>query len=112
MESAAIALASGSTLDEAARQSGAGVTTVKRWVAELPAMRERGTELRAELSARVLARVASGMVTAIATLERLCARGKTETTQLKAAESLLTHGNAAVEIAELKSRIDTLEAAR
>lgn len=107
-ETAAVALAGGATFDEAAKAARAGVTTVKTW-ATVPAFRQRVNELRAELSARVLGRIAKGMMTAIETLERLSRSGKTEATQLKASEALLTHGTTLTEVAELKARMDQFD---
>lgn len=107
-EAAAVAMAGGATYDEAAEASGAAAPTIKTWNATVPAFRARINQLRAELSARVLARITTGMCTGIDTLERLCSTGK-EPTQLKAAEALLTHGTALCEVAELKARIDALE---
>ena len=92
-------------------QTNTGVTTIKTWLTECPAFRQRISEARAELSARVMGRIAGGMVTAIDTLERLCG-SKSETTQLRSAEALLTHGTALSEVAQLKTRMDDLERAR
>jgi hypothetical protein len=60
-EAAAVAMAGGATYEQAAEASGAGVTTVKTWAAEVPAFRARIARLRAELSARVMGRVTAGM---------------------------------------------------
>ena len=108
METAAVALAAGHTLEQASKASGAGVTTLKTWQS-LPAFVARVRELRAELTGHVLGRVARGMLTAVDTLEHLCANGETETTQLRAAEAMLTHGTALTEVADLRVRLDALE---
>jgi hypothetical protein len=47
-ERAALALAAGATIADAAGRNGCGARTVKRWLAELPAFRRRVGELRGE----------------------------------------------------------------
>jgi transposase-like protein len=109
-EAAAFALAGGATLDQAARKSGAGVTTVKRWLNDQPALRQRIRELRAALTDRALGKLADAMTTAANTLLHLCMRGRTENVRLKASEALLTHGVKIREAVELEARIAALEA--
>lgn len=110
LEAVAVAIATGATLDEASRQSGAGLTTIKTWLSENPSpLRQRIAELRSELTERVLGRVASGMLTAIDTLTELCTTAKSETTRLKASDSMLGHGIQVIEVADLKRRIEALE---
>ncbi|HJZ59658.1 MAG TPA: hypothetical protein VKE74_32235 [Gemmataceae bacterium] len=67
-EAAAFALAAGATLDEAASQSGAGLTTIKTWGATIPAFSRRVTELRGEMTARALGRLVDSMASAAETL--------------------------------------------
>lgn len=113
---AAVALASGATFEDAALASGAGCSTVKDWSANSVAFRERvrtlTAEFAADLSARLLGRMTLGMVTAIDTLERLCRTAKAESTQVKAAEVLLTKGIELGEVRDLKARLEALEGQR
>ena len=108
-ESAALALASGRTLEVASRESGAGVTTIKTWQTTAPAFKQRVRDLRRELTDRAAGRVADAMTAAVNTLVELCLNGKTETTRLKAADSLLTHGPQLNGLAELEARLAELE---
>ena len=59
-ESAAVALAAGLTVGEAARRSNAGERTIKTWSATCPAFARRVTELRAEMTSRALGRLVDG----------------------------------------------------
>src|SRR5262245_38416188 len=97
-EMLAMALASGSSLHEAARSNGVGLTTAKRWLSEQPAFAERVRELRREMTERAAGVLAEAMTEAALTLKRLCA-SKSESIQLKAAEALLTHGRESNELA-------------
>ncbi len=108
-EAAALALASGCTLQEAARKSGAGLTTLKRWLRELPALSRRVGELRAEMTSRALGKLLDGMSSAADTLGYLCRRGKSEQVRLGAARALLEMGPKMRESVELEERIAALE---
>src|SRR4051794_39403701 len=77
-EQAALALASGSTLPEAARKADCGATTISTWLHDQPAFRQRIRELRADLTERALGRLADAMTAAADTLRHLCVKGKTE----------------------------------
>lgn len=111
-ESAAIELARGATLDEASKASGAGVTTLKTWQVAVPAFNSRVAELRSAMTDRVFGKVVDAMCEALDALRRLAKAGKTEATQVKAAEVILTHGAEAIEARDLKARIEALEAGR
>ena len=115
-EAAAVALASGATYDQAAEASGAAAPTIKTWASSVPAFGERvkalTAQFTAELSSRLLGRMACGMMTAIDTLERLCRTAKAESTQVKAAEVLLTKGIELGEVRDLKARLEALEGQR
>jgi transposase-like protein len=108
-EIAALALASGRTLQEAAQQADVGETTLKRWLADQPEMRDRVRELRRDLTDRAAGILAEAMTEAALTLKRLC-HSKSEHVQLRAAEALLTHGREANGLADLQSEVDQLKA--
>jgi transposase-like protein len=108
-ELAALALASGGTLQEAAEQAGIGETTLKRWLAECLELRDRVRELRRGLTERAAGVLAEAMTTAARTLVRLCG-SEDEGIQLKAAEALLAHGREANSLADLQAEVDELKA--
>lgn len=110
-ESAALEMARGATYEQAAKTTGAGVTTIKLWAANVPAFNERVRELRAELTERVFAILAHGMTVGVRTLIKLT-KSKSETMRHKAAESLLTHGSNAIELRQLRADVDELKRAR
>jgi hypothetical protein len=70
-ELAAAALARGLTVGEAAAESGCGERTVARWLAELPQLQQRITQLQAEMVGRTLGKMADGMACAADTLRGL-----------------------------------------
>ena len=107
-ESAALALAGGATFDEAAKASGAGVSTVKDWSATVPAFKARIGELRAEMTDRVFVRLVDAMGEAIDTMRDLM-RSKSEGMRHKAAESIMAHHANAVELRDLKARLEAVE---
>jgi len=109
-EAAALALAAGQTLCGAARQSGAGERTIKTWTATVPAFGRRVAELRSEMTARALGRLADGMASAADTLGFLSRKGKSEMVRLSAARAILELGNKLREAVELEARIAALEA--
>jgi transposase-like protein len=108
-EAAALALASGATIPEAARKANCGATTVSTWLHDLPAFRRRIAELREQLTERALGKLADAMTAAVDTLRELCSRGKTETTRLKASDALLTHGVKVPESAELRRQLAAMQ---
>jgi hypothetical protein len=108
-EAAALALASGRTLQEAARESGAGERTIKTWTATLPAFTRRVTGLRAEMTSRALGRLLEGMASAADTLDYLSRKGKSEMVRLGAARSVLELASRLRETVELEERIAALE---
>jgi hypothetical protein len=111
-ESAAVALASGAALAEAAAQSGAGQRTIKTWRASLPAFTRRVQELRAEMTDQALGRLVGRMREAADTLGYLSGKAKSETVRLAAARSVLELATKMHDVAELEQRISLLEQAR
>jgi hypothetical protein len=111
-EAAALALAQGRTIREAAEASGAGERTIKTWMAELPTFKRRIDELRAEMTGRAVGRLADAMVAAADTLSHLARKGKSEMVRLSAARAVLEMGTKLRETVELEERIASLEAQR
>jgi hypothetical protein len=108
-EAAAVALASGRNLRGAARDSGAGVRTIKTWTAAQPAFARRVQELRAEMTSRALGRLVDGMAGAAEALRKLLT-AKSETVRLGAARAVLEMGSRLRETVELEERLAALEA--
>jgi hypothetical protein len=106
----ALALASGQTLRDAADAAGIGERTATRRRAD-PAFRRRVDELRADLVARALGRLADGMTEAADVLRALLAAGTPPAVRLGAARSLLELGCRLRESVELEARLTALETA-
>lgn len=111
-EAAALALAAGRTVMEAAKAAGAGERTVKTWLHDLPAFARRVAELRAEMTSRAVGRLADGMADAADTLGFLCRKARSETVRLGAARALLELGVRVREAVELEERVAALEATK
>src|SRR5262245_22091858 len=109
-EAAALALASGDTIDEAAREAGCGGRTIRTWLHDEPEFPRRVTELRSEMTSRALGKLVDGMASAADTLGFLCRKGKSETVRLGAARALLELSVKLRESVELEQRIAALEA--
>src|SRR5260370_14760763 len=90
-EAAALGLARGATIREAAADCGAGERTVKRWL-NCPGFRRRVSELRGRLTDRALGQLVNNMASAADTLGYLCRMGKSEMVRLSAARSILELG--------------------
>ena len=108
-EAAALALAAGRTIDEAARDSGAGGRTIRTWLRALPAFSQRIGQLRAEMTSRALGRLVDNMTSAADTLGYLCRKGNSEMVRLSAARAVLELGTRLRETIELEQRIAVLE---
>jgi hypothetical protein len=110
-EIAAVALASASSADGAARKAGVGVNRVWVWLREEPVFKARVQELRVQLTDRACGIVVEAMADAALALKRLLS-SKSELVQLKAADSLLTHGaqlRALAEMQQVQDRVGELE---
>lgn len=110
-EAAAVLLAAGTTLAEAARRGKVGTTTLKRWNRD-PAFTRRVAELRGEMTSRALGRLADGMASAADTLGFLARKAKQEAVRLAAARAVLELGAKLREVVEFEERITALEAGR
>jgi hypothetical protein len=109
-EAAALSLAAGRTIDQAARDGGAGGRTVRTWLHDRPAFARRVQELRAEMTSRALGRLLDNMASAAETLGHLSRKGKSEMVRLGAARALIELGHKLRESVELEERIAALEA--
>jgi hypothetical protein len=108
-ESAALALAAGRTIDQAAKMSGAGARTIRTWLHDQPAFRWRIQELRAEMTSQALGRLVDTMAGAADTLSHLSRKAKSEMVRLSAARAILELGPKLRENIELEQRITQLE---
>jgi hypothetical protein len=108
-ELAAFAMACGRKLTEAAADSGAGVRTIKRWSATLPAFRRRINQYHAEMVETAMGRLADNMTSAADTLGYLCRKSKNESVRLGAARAILELGVKLRENVEHEERIAALE---
>ena len=116
-EAAAVALAAGMTLDEAAKKSHRATVTVKLWLRN-PAFRQRIGELRQILTDRTLGLLAAASADAVQTLVELLA-DESGALRKGSADSLLSHSIKYQEVAEMKgqlaallTQLDLAEAAR
>ena len=108
-ESAALALASGANLDEAARQSGAGMSTIKTWMYTQPAFNQRVNDLRAEMTRQALGKLVENMTSAADTLGYLSRKSKSESIRLRASQAIIELGVKLRDSVELEARIAALE---
>ncbi len=111
-ETAALALARGASVREAAEQSGAGVRTIKTWTATVPAFTRRVNELRAEMTGQALGQLVAAMAGAARTLQVLCRSGQSEMVRLSAARSIIEMGTRLREATETEERLAALEQAQ
>jgi hypothetical protein len=101
------ALASGATVEDAARTSGVSETTVYRRLREAD-FRQRVTDVRGEMVSRAVARLSATSTLASDTLRALLA-ARSETVRLGAARSILELGAKLRESEELAARVSALE---
>ena len=103
----AVALASGLTQEQAARQAGVSERTVTRRLAD-PAFRQQVAEARAETVSRTAARLTAGGLAATTALLRLLS-AESESVRLGAARAILDLGTKMREAGELEERLARLE---
>src|SRR5262245_47762468 len=70
-DAVALLLAAGRSIAQAAKEAGVGERTIQSWNASIPAFRARVAELRAEIAARAVGRLAGALDAAIDTLAGL-----------------------------------------
>jgi hypothetical protein len=109
-EAVALLLAAGRTIEQAAREARVGSRTVRTWLAEGSAFRERVQSLRSEMTAAALGRLLDNMASAADTLGYLARKGKSEMTRYVAARAVLELGPKLREATELADRVAALEA--
>jgi hypothetical protein len=105
----ALALAAGQTVRLAAEAAGVSERTATRRSAD-PAFRRRVGELRADMVARSVGRMAEGMSDAADVLRALLAPGTPPAVRLGAARSLLELGVRLRDSVEIEERLAALEA--
>ncbi len=101
------ALAAGATVRQAAEQAGVSERTAHRRLSD-DAFRRRVAELRGEMVARALGKMADGMAEAADTLRQLL-RAESETVRLGACRAALELSVKLRESVELEQRIQDLE---
>jgi len=109
-EAVALALASGSTLENAAKKAGVGTTTVKTWLTSDGFVR-RVQQLRAEMTTRAMSKLIDGMSFAASTLRELLS-ADSEQVRLSAARSVIELACKLRDTVELEQRLAALEARR
>ncbi|HVT97320.1 MAG TPA: hypothetical protein VHE33_07405 [Acidobacteriaceae bacterium] len=107
-----MSLASGCTIEVAARECGAAVRTVKLWLADVPGFRRRVEGLRSEMTSQALGRLIDNMASASDSLGYLSRKGKSEMVRLSAARAVIELGCKLRETVELAERVAKLEAAQ
>jgi molybdenum-dependent DNA-binding transcriptional regulator ModE len=101
------ALASGATVEAAARQSGVSERTVYRRLAD-PAFRRRLQDLRAEMTRRTASSLTAAGTEAVETLRRLL-NSSSEPIRVAAARAILQLGAKLREATELEERMAAIE---
>jgi hypothetical protein len=109
-ESAALALAGGSTEAEAAALANCSARTLRVWLASSPNFGRRIGQLRSEMTAQALGRLVASMTRAADTLDELASSASAETVRLGAARAVLELAIKIRESTELEERIRALEA--
>lgn len=104
-EAAALALATGFSEEEAAKKTGTASQIIKAWLRTDRTFVHRISEIRGEISQRVLASVSDKMLTAVATLDELCRDSTNDSTRLAAAKMLLEVGMKMQQSVEFEQRI-------
>lgn len=108
-ELVALAIASGSTLEQAARKANVGVSTIRNWTVDCADFVERIQAIRDEISRAVIDKLKLGMMEATDMFRELVREGETSHIRMKAGEALMVHGIAITEMLDLKQRIAILE---
>lgn len=109
-ERVAVMLAAGRTVAAVSRECKVGPTTIWRWLREEAAFSGRVSELRAELTDRAIGRLADLMATTAADALKGLLGAKSEAVRLEAVRSVYELFVNVTNAAELKSRIEQLEA--
>ena len=105
---AALALASGSTITEAARQAGLSERTVRRRLDRVE-YRAEIARLRRKVLDGILARLLTGATTGVDTLIEIAANGQSESARVSASRILVEHSLSFAELVGVSERIADLE---
>lgn len=105
-----MALVSRPTLSAAARASGVGERTLRRWLHEDPAFSAAYRKLRSEAMRQAHAHVQSACSEAVQTLRELLKLKKRPDVQARVALGILSVATRIEELENLTARIDALEA--
>ena len=107
-EPLAVAVASGHSIKAAADVAGCAVQTAYN-LSSSPEFRRRVTEIRSEICARAVGRLADSAALAADTLAELCGASNPPAVRATAAKSILAALPGLSEYSELRQRIDSLE---
>jgi predicted transcriptional regulator len=108
-EEAALALAAGLHVYEAARKAGCGERTIRTWLRNDPPFAARVRELRAARTSQTMGMLVACSGEAIETIYRIMKHGSTETIRLRAAEDITDYNFKARALDEMEDRIRVLE---
>ena len=108
-ESMALLLASGSSIKAASQTVGVSVRQGYR-IASSDKMRSRVNEIRSEITREAVGQLTQGATAAAATLVSLLNEAYEPSTRLNASKAILNSLAPLSELAELRSRLDALEA--
>ena len=106
----ALALASGASVPDAARQAGMAVRTVYRWLAR-PEFRHRVARIQQSITRRAVGRISDGMSEAADALRELL-KCEDHAVRLRAARALFEVGTRLRDTVELEARLVDLEQER
>jgi hypothetical protein len=108
-EEAAVCLAAGLHVYEAARKAGVGERSVRRWLREDPPFAARVRELRAARTSQTMGMLVACSGEAIETIYRIMKNGSTEAIRLRAAEDITDYNFKARALDEMEDRVRQLE---
>jgi hypothetical protein len=107
-EAAALAIACGKNVKTAAKETGVGLRTLHRWLAEVMAFQQRVDEIREELFEKATGRLSDLAGQAAETLGGLL-RSDNEKIRLEAVRAIFENARSFREMTELSSRLAALE---
>jgi hypothetical protein len=107
-EAAALAIARGLSVKEAAAETGVGLRTLHRWLADDSSFRLRVDQLRDELFSEVAGRLSNLGGRAVETLGELLG-SKDEKIRLQTARAILESASSFRQMTELSARLSALE---
>ncbi len=108
-EPLAVAVAGGDTIKDAAEKTGIPLSTAYH-TSSGEAFKQRVLSLRSEVTQQALGQMTDGLVTAVVTIKALMAETNEPKIRLDAAKAMLANHAALAGVAELRERIERLEA--